>query len=102
MVATGAKPKPPPADAAETATRAGATVTTLWQSGPLRSDPEKPGAKGADGGGGGGGDACKKCQVRVGKDGRVVLVREREELAAFSPVWAQAFFEVSPPLLDKR
>lgn len=99
MVAIGPKPLPPPAVGAETATAAAAaTATTLWQSGPLRSDPKNSGGKGT---GGGGGDACKKCQVRVGKDGRVVLVREREELAAFSPLWAEAFFEVLPPL-DKR
>lgn len=102
VVAMGPKPLPPPAASAGTATAAlaGATSTTLWQSGPLRSDPGNPGGKGTSDGGGGS-DACKKCQVRVGKDGRVVLVREREELAVFSPAWAEAFFEVLPPL-DKR
>lgn len=96
----GPKPLPPPAASAGTATaaRAGATATTLWQSGPLRSGPGNPGGKGT---GDGGSDACKKCQVRVGRDGRVVLVREREELAVFSPSRAEAFFEVLPPL-DKR
>lgn len=96
VVATGPKPPSPAVVSAETAAGAGATATTLWQSGPLRSDPG-----GKSPGGRGGSDACKKCQVRVGKDGRVVLVREREELAAFSPLWAEAFFEVLPPI-DKR
>eukprot|EP00903_Cladosiphon_okamuranus_P020170 g18515.t2 len=101
VVAMGPKPLPPPAVEAESASGAGAgataTATTLWQSGPLRVDPESP----SGGDGGGSSQACKKCQVRVGEDGRVVLIRERRELATFSPLWVEAFFEVLPPP-DKR
>eukprot|EP00752_Nemacystus_decipiens_P002928 g2723.t1 len=98
VVATGPKPLPPGQETT-TAAPSGAAATTLWQSGPLRSGPGNPGGKGkgkGKGDGDVGGDACKKCQVRVGKDGRVVLVREREELAVFSPSWAEAFFKILP------
>lgn len=82
MVARGPKPA---------AAAAATGVAPLWQSGPLRSALTT--SSGSSGGGRG--DACKKCHITVGKDGKVALVRGKEELATFRPTWARAFFEVS-------
>lgn len=81
---------------------AGDAGATLWQSGPLASleqqqSPGKPGDKGKNKSGG----SCKKCQVKVNKEGMLALTRGREELAVFSPAWAEAFFDI-PSRGDKR
>lgn len=96
VVATG--PKPPPLTPMVTT---GITTTaTLWESGPLRSSQNwKNKSNGGGGGGGGDGvkDRCKRCQLKVAKDGTMALARGREELAVFSPPRARAFFDVVAP-----
>ncbi|CBJ48983.1 hypothetical protein Esi_0115_0021 [Ectocarpus siliculosus] len=89
------------------AAAAGDAGATLWQSGPLPSltqqqqrSPGKPGDNGKDKSGGGSGGSCKKCQVKVTKEGTLALTRGREELAVFSPAWTEAFFDI-PPRGDK-
>ncbi|CAB1102764.1 unnamed protein product [Ectocarpus sp. CCAP 1310/34] len=99
---------PKPLLAAAAAAAAGDAGATLWQSGPLPSltqqqqrSPGKPGDNGKNKSGGGSGGSCKKCQVKVTKEGTLALTRGREELAVFSPAWAAAFFDI-PPRGDKR
>ncbi|CAM9821004.1 unnamed protein product, partial [Hapterophycus canaliculatus] len=92
VVAMG--PKPPPLT--PMMTTGITTTTTLWESGPLRSS-QKLAEKSRSDSGSGVKDRCKRCQVRVAKDGTMALVRGREELAVFSPPKARAFFDVVAP-----
>lgn len=80
VVATGPKPPPspplpPPPSNTGGEKAASDTATLLWQSGPIRSLERS--ANPSD-------RTCKKCQLKVGRDGRVVVARGKEELAVFS------------------
>ncbi|CAM9698724.1 unnamed protein product, partial [Scytosiphon promiscuus] len=82
------------------AAAAGATGSFLaTTSGPLSSS-SSGGDKSNTRGGDGTKDRCKRCQVKVAKDGTMALARGREELAVFSPPRARAFFDVVPPRGD--